>query len=175
MPLDRSRVRPVHGDSDAPAVTVLDTPVGRIALHWRGSPQVGTLERVVLAAEQVDAPAAPDWLAAPVAAYFDDPSRHIALPTRCRGTDFQRRVWQAIAAIPPGATRTYGELAQALGSAARAVGGACRANPCPLVVPCHRVVARTGLGGFAGDRDGRLLEIKRRLLAHEGHPARRAP
>jgi methylated-DNA-[protein]-cysteine S-methyltransferase len=43
------------------------------------------------------------------------------------------------------------------------------------VVPCHRVVARTGLGGFAGDRDGRLLEIKRRLLAHEGHPARRAP
>ena len=50
----------------------------------------------------------------------------------------------------------------------RAVGQACRANPCPIVVPCHRVVAVKGLGGFAGDRDGRKLAIKRWLLRHEG-------
>jgi methylated-DNA-[protein]-cysteine S-methyltransferase len=70
--------------------------------------------------------------------------------------------------IPPGRTRTYGELASKLGTSARAVGGACRANPCPVVVPCHRVVAANGLGGFAGDTSGRKLEVKRWLLRHEG-------
>ncbi len=63
---------------------------------------------------------------------------------------------------------TYGDLAGKLGSSARAVGNACRRNPVPILVPCHRVVARNGLGGFAGDSDGRLVDIKKRLLAHEG-------
>jgi methylated-DNA-[protein]-cysteine S-methyltransferase len=181
MPLDDGRAQPApHNPAAQPhaqrerqpdplTVAALATPIGRIALHWRGSRAAGALERVVLAAEAVDAPAPPPWLAAPFAAYFADPSHRIELPLRPSGTAFQRRVRQAIAAIPPGATRTYGELARALGSAARAVGGACRANPYPLIVPCHRVVARTGLGGFAGDRTGRLLDIKRRLLRHEGH------
>ena len=65
-------------------------------------------------------------------------------------------------------TRTYRDLAEQLGSVPRAVGQACRANPCPIVVPCHRVVAVKGLGGFAGDRAGRKLAIKRWLLRHEG-------
>jgi methylated-DNA-[protein]-cysteine S-methyltransferase len=142
-------------------------------LHWvrpsdaAGLDDGGALTRVELAADQVDAPASPSPLAAAFAAYFNDASQPVGLPTAVRGTPFQRRVWQAIAAIPAGATRTYGELAAALGSSARAVGGACRANPVPLVVPCHRVVARVGLGGFAGDRDGRLLAIKQWLLRHE--------
>ena len=63
---------------------------------------------------------------------------------------------------------TYGALAEKLGTSARAVGNACRHNPVLILVPCHRVVARNGLGGFAGDVDGRLVDIKRRLLAHEG-------
>jgi methylated-DNA-[protein]-cysteine S-methyltransferase len=169
MPLDADRSPTAPDALDAPAVTALDTPLGRIALHWRGSRHACVLERVILAAEAVDAPTPPAWLAAPFAAYFDDPRRRIELPTRLRGTAFQRRVWRRIAAVPAGATCTYGELAQDVGSAARAIGGACRANPCPLVVPCHRVVARAGLGGFAGDVDGRLLAMKRRLLAHERH------
>ncbi len=83
-------------------------------------------------------------------AWLRDPQFSFALPLRPHGTPFQRRVWAGIAAIPPGQTLTYGELAKLVKSAPRAVGGACGANPYPLVVPCHRVVAATGLGGFGG-------------------------
>lgn len=100
--------------------------------------------------------------------YLANPAYRIkSLPLRRRGTDFQRRVWQAIASIPRGETRRYGELAAALSSAARAVGQACGANPHPLVVPCHRVVGAQGLGGFARAQEGFLLDVKRWLLAHE--------
>lgn len=84
-----------------------------------------------------------------------------------QGSVFQRRVWDALLQIPPGQTRTYGELARVLGSSPRAVGGACRRNPIPLFIPCHRVVAANGDGGFAGHTRGRWMDIKRWLLAHE--------
>lgn len=100
-------------------------------------------------------------------AWISRPDHPHGLPLQPQGTDFQRRVWAAIAAIPCGRTRRYGELAQELGSAARAVGGACGANPFPLIVPCHRVVSSQGLGGFAGNTDGHLIRIKQWLLAHE--------
>ena len=101
-------------------------------------------------------------------AYLADPRFEFSLPLAPAGTAFQRRVWDGIAAIPCGATRTYGELAAAIGSGPRAVGNACGANPYPLVVPCHRVVAaHHGLGGFARQRGGFLLDVKRWLLAHE--------
>lgn len=100
--------------------------------------------------------------------YLKDSNSGFDLEIELEGTQFQQRVWQALREIPPGKTLTYGELAQRIGSGARAVGNACRANPCPLVVPCHRVVAANGLGGFAGERSGRKLEIKRWLLHHEG-------
>ena len=83
------------------------------------------------------------------------------------GTVYQRRVWQALLDIPPGQTRTYGALARELGSSPRAVGGACRRNPIPLLIPCHRVVAANGDGGFAGHTSGRWMDIKRWLLEHE--------
>ncbi len=101
-------------------------------------------------------------------AYFKDARFEFALPLQPKGTLFQRRVWSGIAAIPTGETKAYGELAQAIGSGPRAVGNACGANPYPLIVPCHRVVAANqGLGGFARQRGGFLLDIKRWLLAHE--------
>lgn len=101
--------------------------------------------------------------------YLKDPDFVFTLPLAPAGTAFQRRVWAQIGAIPRGTTRTYGDIAKTLKSAPRAVGGACGANPYPLVVPCHRVVARNGgLGGFDRARDGLLLDIKRWLLAHEG-------
>jgi methylated-DNA-[protein]-cysteine S-methyltransferase len=103
--------------------------------------------------------------------YIDDPLFRFDLPLAPLGTLFQRRVWQKIAAIPSGATRRYGEIALELGSAARAVGQACGANPLPLVVPCHRVLAAAGIGGFAHQRDGFELGVKRWLLAHEGAAA----
>lgn len=99
--------------------------------------------------------------------YLDDPSTPLALPLQVEGTPFQRRVWQALCHIPAGSTRSYGELARQLGSSARAVGGACRRNKIPLVIPCHRVVAESGPGGFMGQTAGNELAIKRWLLAHE--------
>jgi methylated-DNA-[protein]-cysteine S-methyltransferase len=76
-------------------------------------------------------------------------------------------VWQRLREIPAGRTLSYGVLARELGTSARAVGGACRANPVPLAIPCHRVVAATGLGGYSGARGGDWLEKKRWLLRHE--------
>lgn len=84
-----------------------------------------------------------------------------------RGTPFQRKVWHYLQGIPLGETRTYGEIASALNSSPRAVGNACRANPFLLIVPCHRAVKATGLGGFAGQIDGKAVEIKQWLLQHE--------
>ncbi|MGB0128992.1 MAG: methylated-DNA--[protein]-cysteine S-methyltransferase [Rhodocyclaceae bacterium] len=108
-----------------------------------------------------------------IEAYLSDPSFVFDLPFELLGTPFRRRVWKLIADIPRGATRTYGDLARDLVSAPRAVGQACGANPLPIMVPCHRVVAtgkgfNGGLGGFAHSRGGFLLEAKRWLLRHEG-------
>ena len=105
--------------------------------------------------------------------YVGDPEYRFDLPRRASGTSFQRRVWGKIAAIEPGRTRSYGELARELGSAPRAVGQACGANPLPLVVPCHRVLAAGGIGGFAHHSGGFHLSVKRWLLEHEGATAAR--
>ena len=100
--------------------------------------------------------------------YFAQPSKGIDLPLHPVGTTFQQRVWRALRAIPVGQTLSYGALAKKLNSSARAVGNACRANPLPVIVPCHRVVAKTGLGGYSGKTHGRQIAIKRWLLEHEG-------
>ena len=89
------------------------------------------------------------------------------MPLLVEGTPFQRRLWEALCEIPRGKTLTYGELARRLGGEARAIGQACGDNRLPIVIPCHRVVAANGLGGFAHATGGYLLEAKRWLLAHE--------
>ena len=105
-----------------------------------------------------------------IQAYAADPARPIDLPLAIEGSEFQRRVWAAIARISAGATRTYGELAEELGSTARAVGQACGDNRLPLAIPCHRVVAARGIGGFAHRTDRVMLDVKRWLLEHESRP-----
>lgn len=138
-----------------------------------GAPQGSAPEDLDIAGVPHDGPAALRWLRT----YFDDPAaawRTTPAPVWPRdmpGTAFQRRVWQALQAIPPGQTRTYGELAAELGTAARAVGGACRSNPCVLFIPCHRVVAAGGSGGFMGARGGARIDLKAALLRHEAHAA----
>ena len=103
-------------------------------------------------------------------AYLDDASFAFDLPLVLAGTHHRLAVWEAMQRIPAGETRTYGDLARSIGSSARAVGGACGANPIPVVVPCHRVIAAGGdLGGFMGSRaEGFERDIKRWLLGHEG-------
>lgn len=100
-------------------------------------------------------------------AYFANPDFRFSLPLQFNSTVHQGKVWQAMCAIPRGRTRQYGELARELASSPRAVGQACGANPIPIVIPCHRVVGKTGLGGFANHSEGLTLDIKRWLLAHE--------
>lgn len=107
-------------------------------------------------------------------AYLSDPSHQFALPMMQTGTVFQRKVWQAISRIPAGTTLHYGDLARELGSSARAVGQACGANPLPIVVPCHRVLAKNSPGGFMHSRDGDPLRIKHWLLDHEARARRSA-
>jgi len=100
--------------------------------------------------------------------YLDAPDVLPAVPLAVEGTSFQQRVWTALKAIPAGQVVTYGELAAQLDTSARAVGNACRRNPTPLAVPCHRVVPSKGIGGFAGHTSGRLVAVKQQLLAREG-------
>jgi methylated-DNA-[protein]-cysteine S-methyltransferase len=102
--------------------------------------------------------------------YLAQPDYCFKLPLAPVGTAFQRKVWDVIAAIPRGDLLTYGEVARIIGSAPRAVGQACGANWFPLVIPCHRVTAAGGLGGFANhdDETGFYLGVKRWLLVHEG-------
>lgn len=98
-------------------------------------------------------------------AYFDGARTTFDLPLAPPGTAFQKRVWAALQDIPFGETRSYGELAQTVGTAARAIGSACGRNPIPIIIPCHRVLtADGGLGGYSG-LDG--VETKHRLLALE--------
>lgn len=115
-----------------------------------------------------DGSAAARRVARELTGYFEDGTRPFRLDVVPAGTDFQQRVWRALQAIPPGQTRTYGELARQLGSGPRAVGNACRNNPVSVVVPCHRVVAVSGPGGYSGHMAGVPLRRKRWLLAHEG-------
>ena len=99
--------------------------------------------------------------------YRDDPDAKFDLPLLVEGTEFQRRLWDALCQIPRGRTLTYGEMARKLDGEARAVGQACGDNKLPIVIPCHRVVAASGIGGFAHSTGGYLLEAKRWLLMHE--------
>ena len=102
--------------------------------------------------------------------YIESPQADTAFEIICslQGTPFQKKVWNELKQIPPGKVVTYGQLAKKLGTSARAVGNACRKNPIPLVIPCHRVVSTNGIGGYAGHTQGGLLQVKSWLLQHEG-------
>ena len=145
----------------------LDTPFALVGVRTEG----GVVAEIVYLPRSAGAMAPTSALAERVCTqiekYAADPGFRFKLPLKRVGSAFQRSVWDLIAAIPCGETRTYGGLARILRSAPRAVGQACGANYFPLVIPCHRVVAAGGIGGFANSRGGYLLEIKRRLLAHE--------
>ncbi len=99
--------------------------------------------------------------------YFHEPALAFSLPLVLAGTAFQRRVWSAMLGIPAGYTKTYGGLSALIGGGPRAVAGACRANPLPILMPCHRIVGAHGLGGYCGCTDGPMLAVKSWLLQHE--------
>lgn len=146
---------------------LIESPLGPLGLTWVGETLTGVdLEPEPSIGATANDP--PPGLVAQIQRYFADGRAPFDLSIQAGGTAFQRRVWDLMQAIPAGETRTYGDIARDLDSAPRAVGQACRANPVPIVVPCHRVVAASGLGGFAGDSSGHRLGVKRWLLCHEG-------
>lgn len=100
-------------------------------------------------------------------AYFSESDYKFTLPLEPDGTVYQKRVWNRLRKCPTGKVWTYGELAGQIHSAPRAVGNACRRNPIPIVVPCHRVVSANCVGGYAGHTSGNYLSIKHWLLQHE--------
>ncbi len=99
--------------------------------------------------------------------YFATQNMPSHIPQKPQGTPFQQKVWHALQHIPTGNTLTYGHIAQHLNTSPRAVGNACRANPIPLFVPCHRVVAAHGIGGFMG-KHPQWFAYKHWLLTFEG-------
>lgn len=103
--------------------------------------------------------------AAQMRAYDQGQLQQFDLPYAVTGSEFQRQVCEVMFAIPFGETLTYGDIAKQLGQPAQPVGQACGANPIPVIIPCHRVLSATGLGGFSGDGG---IETKVALLRHEG-------
>lgn len=148
---------------------VVASPVGWLGVRCEGG-ELAALD--ILGERPAGSPAAgcvATDVAAALEAYFrGDLGALDRLPVRLAGTAFQRRVWERMRQIRAGETLSYGALARELGTSPRAVGGACRANPVPLAVPCHRVVGAAGLGGYSGARGGDWLDKKRWLLEHEG-------
>lgn len=146
---------------------VISTPVGRLGVML----QDGVLIDINFLKSSIPLQAPRNVAARQVCnrlrSYFNNPRIAFRLALAPSGTQFQQRVWQALQRIPVGQTLSYGALASKLATSARAVGNACRANPIPIIIPCHRIVAANGAGGFMGKRSGSALRLKHWLLAHE--------
>jgi len=166
--LFKSRALRAHVDDEFTAI--VPAPFGAVGIQV----QDGVLQGLTCLPPQTPKklPADPvsKKAAQQVKKYFSQPDFHFDLPMAVSGTDFQRRVWDEIAAIPAGETATYGELARRLNTAPRAVGQACANNRLALAIPCHRVVGAKGVGGFFGVAEGAgsHTRTKRWLLQHEG-------
>ncbi|PCJ09028.1 MAG: cysteine methyltransferase [Rhodobacteraceae bacterium] len=142
-------------------IASLETPVGMLSVEERDGAIVSVKWSNAGQARSTLLDAALEQLRA----YFAGELQGFDLPLQVQGSDFQRAVCDAMSAIPFGETRTYGEIARDLGGAAQSVGNACGANPIPVIIPCHRVLGATGLGGFSGAGG---VETKVVLLKHEG-------
>lgn len=138
-----SPLGPLRVSSDGSAIT---------GLEWGTTPDADITPDLTEAATQLTA-------------YFDGRLEDFDLPLRIAGSDLQRAVCDEMRAIPFGETRTYGDLAKRLGVSAQAIGQGCGGNPIPILVPCHRVLGASGLGGYSGAGG---IETKVWLLRHEG-------
>lgn len=149
---------------------IVEAPFGALGIRT----EAGVLRELVYLPrsfnEKAPADALSERAARQIERYLEDADFRFELPLPAVGTEFQRRVWGAISSIPRGEVLTYGQVAKLIRSAPRAVGQACGANWFPLIIPCHRVTATGGLGGFSNhdDETGFHIGVKRWLLIHEG-------
>jgi len=147
---------------------VMESPIGRLAIHTSG----GKVTQVDYGVRSKVTDRLTDPLHKQIKQqvdhYFRNADTAFELPLELQGTPFQLKVWRALQKIPVSKTLSYGDLAERLHTSARAVGNACRANPIPLIIPCHRIVAKNNIGGFSGATTGSDIDRKRWLLKHEG-------
>ncbi len=153
------------------AQQILSAPFGHVAIIEGIEGIKVTLSPVVLSDSSSETNTAFSIaLSAAIKTYLEDPHQQYANAIDIEalsGTQYQKRVWKAIAAIAPGTTASYTEVAEQLQSCPRAVANACGANRIPILIPCHRVVAKSGIGGFMRSHPNGVA-IKRWLLKHEG-------
>ena len=105
-----------------------------------------------------------------LANYFEDPFFRFTLPYKLQGSLFQKKVWNALRCIPSGQVKTYGDIALQLNTSPRAIGQACKSNPLPIFIPCHRVVGQNSMGGYMGNKT-KAIAIKEALLRYENAKA----
>ncbi|MFK8026764.1 MAG: methylated-DNA--[protein]-cysteine S-methyltransferase [Gammaproteobacteria bacterium] len=146
---------------------ILPSPIGNLGLNT----STAAIQRLVYIKDKQSAHVPTTGFAAKVhqqiMQYFELQRTEFDLPIDIQGTAFQNKVWQQVAKIPYGESKTYGEIAAAINSGPRAVGNACRHNPIPIIIPCHRVVKKSGLGGYCGSIVGKEIQQKDWLLRHE--------
>ena len=148
------------------AMASIRTPIGTVQVDSDGG-AVTSVRWGLKGAAIMDAPSDPVLVEAidQLDAYFAQRLDVFSLPLSIAGSEFQRRVCEAMQNIPHGETRTYGDLAQICEAPAQAIGAACGGNPIPVIIPCHRVLGANGLGGYSGAGG---IETKVWLLRHEG-------
>lgn len=147
---------------------VLNTPLGKLGIEVKGN-YLSMIDFLSgsCKVKKPDNPIAKE-VVYQLEQYFENPKWKFSVPLSPATTLFKRKIRVALKKIPAGKTFSYGDLAKKLMTAPRAVGGACRSNPVPIVIPCHRVVSHTGIGGFSGCTQGKKIRIKQWLLEHEG-------
>jgi len=146
--------------------SIIATPLGPVAITTSNS----AVHRITLfckAAETGPQDALATIAAKQITSYFTDSRCQFDLPIVLDVSPFMKKILTHLQSIPRGQTQTYGDIAKRYHTSARAVGQACRHNPLPIIIPCHRVIAANSLGGFSGQRLGKKTESKRWLLQHE--------
>ncbi len=144
-------------------VIKLNTPAGKLVLHGLS----GVISSADWELDGCPAQSSEHGFQQQLDDYWLNPDKSLPVKLLQQGTPFRNRVWAELCKIPFGETITYSALAKNIGSAPRAVGNACRDNPFPLLIPCHRVVSVSGMGGYNGHTDGEFMTIKRKLLDFE--------
>jgi methylated-DNA-[protein]-cysteine S-methyltransferase len=161
-------------DKDQDWAAVMKTPFGKVGIKTRMFDHSLMIEEIFYVSTNTPLKAPKNVLAKEavqqIEHYLLDPAFSFDLPLIPFGTEHQNKVWKKISKIPLGQAISYGAIAKDIKSAPRAVGQACGSNPYPIVIPCHRVVSSTGIGGFARhDEEGYHRNIKTWLLHHEGY------
>jgi len=145
--------------------TLLSTPIGCIKITVNNK-YLTNLKFIQKSTLKIDNSIFVKSIEQQLQSYFSNPKFKIKIPIKPHGTTFQKSVWNKLQEIPSGIVCTYGELAKKLNSSPRAIGQACKANPIPIIIPCHRIISKTSVGGFMGNST-KFLKIKKNLLSHE--------